>query len=455
MLRTLARQETEVRDRDGSWHLMRILPYRTAGNVINGVVITFVNINRLKQAEEGAHNAERTPRAARRRTDQTRSKCSTKSPPWPIKRKTPSRPSNTVSGGWRRTTGGVSGTRCCRPRTTRMNWCPRTPVTPKTRSNFALSARRRSAFGFAAAKHLPGRVLASGKLEWTTDLRSDLIACRGSLAEELGIGIAIAFPVLLGDKVAAVLEFFSDQVIQPNEQLTDAMVGVGLQLGRVIERAEFEEHLLTIAEEVQRGIAQDLHDDVGQELTGLGLKAETLAEMVAPAKTPAGKLAADIAAAVDRTHDKVRGLCRGMLPIELEEGLLAGALGATCRYDVRNSRIECKFACSHPDPVFDSRVSVHLYRIAQEAVANAVRHSGAHNIRITLDRKTARPSLRLKMTGRDCPAKPRKPEGMGLRTMRVSRRTDRWEAGGRPRPSGGTQVVCRCCPPPENAELEK
>ena len=109
--------------------------------------------------------------------------------------------------------------------------------------------------------------------------------------------------------------------------------------------------------------------------------------MLAPAKTPAGKLAADIAAAVDRTHDKVRGLCRGMLPIELEEGLLAGALEQLAAATSGSSRIGCKFACPHPDPVFDSRVSMHLYRIAQEAVANAVRHSGAHSIRITLDQE--------------------------------------------------------------------
>ena len=52
IINTLARKETEVRDRNGCWHLMRILPYRTGGNVISGVSITFVNVDRLKQAEE-------------------------------------------------------------------------------------------------------------------------------------------------------------------------------------------------------------------------------------------------------------------------------------------------------------------------------------------------------------------------------------------------------------------
>jgi PAS domain S-box-containing protein len=303
---------------------------------------------------------------------------------------------------------------------------------------------------------LPGRVLASGKLEWTTDLRGDLIERRAVVAEELGIGTAVAFPVLLGEKVAAVLEFFSDRVIQPDGRIADAMAGVGLQLGRVIERAEFEEHLLRTAEEIQRGIAQDLHDDVGQELTGLGLKATTLAEMLAPAKMPAAQLATDIVAAIDRTHDKVRGLSRGMLPIELEEGMLSSALEQIAAATSGSSRIRCEFACSHPDPVFDSRVSVYLYRIAQEAVANALRHSGAHSIRITLGQENGETSLRIEDDGRGRSAEAARTEGMGLRTMRYRAGLigGKLEVG--PGPRGGTQVVCRlAAPPPQKMRTSK
>jgi len=299
---------------------------------------------------------------------------------------------------------------------------------------------------------LPGRVFASGKPEWTNDLPQDLIERRAVVAGELGVGTAFAFPVLVVEKVAAVLEFFSDRVIQPDGRITDAMVSVGMQLGRVIERAGFEEHLLAIAEEIQRAMAQDLHDDIGQELTGLGLKAETLAEMLAPAETPAGKLAADIAAAVDRTHGKVRGLCRGLLPVELEEGLLAEAMEQLVAATAEGARIACKFDCAHPDPVFDSRVSLHLYRIAQEAVSNAVRHSGGQNIRIILDQDHGQTALRIEDDGMGLSTEVTKAEGMGRRTMRYRAGLigGKLEVG--PGPWGGTQVVCRLAiprPPPE------
>ena len=304
---------------------------------------------------------------------------------------------------------------------------------------------------FPRGDGLPGRVFASGQPEWSTDLRRDLAERRAVMAQELGIRTAIAFPILVRERVAGVLEFFSDQVIPPDERLPAVMAGVGIQVGRVLERAEFEEYLLAIAEDIRRGIAQDLHDDVGQELTGLGLKAETLAEMLA-AKGKAGELAANIAAALARTHDKVRGLSRGLLPLEIDEGLLGGALRQLAS-STAGPRTACTCDCCPPDPVFDSRVSVHLYRIAQEAVANALRHSGARHIHIALDRQRGEAVLIIEDDGGGLSTRPAQAEGMGLRTMhyRAGLIGGKLEIG--PGPRGGTRVLCRL--PPHKAEQAK
>ena len=309
---------------------------------------------------------------------------------------------------------------------------------------------REATFGlrFCRGQGLPGRVFASGKPAWTIDLHADLIERRVVIAEELNIARAIAFPVVVGEKVAAVLEFFSDHVAHSDSRITDVMVGVGLQLGRVIERAEFEEYLLTIAEDVQRGIAQDLHDDVGQELTGLGLKAATLAEMLLPVKTAAFELAADIVANVKRAHDKVRGLSRGMLPHEVEEGLLADALEHLAATSTARSRVRCDFTCPQPDLVCDSGVSVHLYRIAQEAVANALRHSGARNIRITLAQENSQIVLGIDDDGIGPPSESKQAGGMGLRSMRYRAELIGGKLEFGHRPGGGTQIVLRLVSPP-------
>lgn len=293
---------------------------------------------------------------------------------------------------------------------------------------------------------MAGRVFVSGQAQWAQDLSRDLGGCRAALAEEMGICTAIAFPVLVGEDVACVFEFFSDRVLSPDEDVSDALVNVGMQVGRVLERAKFEEHLLTTAEDVQRRIAQDLHDDVGQELTGLGLKMETLAEMLASADSPAAGLAAGIVDALDRTRSKVRVLSRRLLPPELEEGLLAGALERLAITTTTGSRIACTLRCSHADSVFDSHAAMHLYRIAQEAVCNAVRHSGARNIQITLDWGNGETALTVEDDGKGMSRDASRAGGMGLRTMRYRAGLigGKLEVG--PGAGGGVRVACRLSP---------
>lgn len=89
---------------------------------------------------------------------------------------------------------------------------------------------------FSSGVGLPGRVLESGKPVWVTDVEEDVNFPRASLAREIGVKGAFAFPVLIGKQVAAVLEFFSTVVAEPDEPLLEVMVQIGTQLGRVVER---------------------------------------------------------------------------------------------------------------------------------------------------------------------------------------------------------------------------
>ena len=97
---------------------------------------------------------------------------------------------------------------------------------------------------FSAGVGLPGRVLASGKPVWIEDLSQDSNCPRAKMAEECGLRAAFGIPVLVGKRVAAVLEFFCNEPREPDRPLLDAMAHVGSQLGRVIERRQYEERLL-------------------------------------------------------------------------------------------------------------------------------------------------------------------------------------------------------------------
>jgi signal transduction histidine kinase len=99
-----------------------------------------------------------------------------------------------------------------------------------------------------------------------------------------------------------------------------------------------------------------------------------------------------------------------------------------------------------------------LYRIAQEAVTNAVRHSGAHGISITLARKDGETALSIEDDGTGLSSEAMQADGMGLRTMRYRAELvgGKLEVG--PGPSGGTRVVCRLAvppPPPRKYETRK
>jgi len=175
----------------------------------------------------------------------------------------------------------------------------------------------------------------------------------------------------------------------------------------------------------------------------LGLKAETLAEMLADTTSPAGKLAADIAAAVERTRSKVRRFSRNTLPPEMEQGLLAAALEQLAAATTAGCRITCTFDGSTPYRSFDSRVAIHLFRIAQEAVSNAVRHSGARRIHIALHHLGGGTELCIEDDGRGLSDADAQAAGMGLRTMRYRAELigARLDVG--PGPRGGTRVICQ------------
>jgi signal transduction histidine kinase/DNA-binding response OmpR family regulator len=104
---------------------------------------------------------------------------------------------------------------------------------------------------FPSGIGLPGRVLQSGRPAWITDVTKDKNFPRARVAMEVGIKGAFAFPVLVGTDVVAVLEFFANRALEPQEALLDVAAQIGTQLGRVVERKRSEEQLREAKEEAE------------------------------------------------------------------------------------------------------------------------------------------------------------------------------------------------------------
>jgi PAS domain S-box-containing protein len=210
----------------------------------------------------------------------------------------------------------------------------------------------------------------------------------------------------------------------------------------VTRQMELEREILTISEREQRRLGHDLHDDLCQQLGGIQFLSESLArELIAeaPAAAPhARKIAESAQEAVDRTRE----LALGLSPVPLERTGLMEGLRVLARRTGNIFRVQCRFRCGKPVLVRDHSLAIHLYRIAQEAVSNAVKHGKAGRIEISLTAKGKNVRLAVTDNGNGIPEESAKNEGMGLRTMQY--RADR--IGGsfaaQRLPDGGTEVIC-------------
>jgi two-component system CheB/CheR fusion protein len=210
----------------------------------------------------------------------------------------------------------------------------------------------------------------------------------------------------------------------------------------VSERKTLQQELLSIAEAEQRRIGQDLHDDVGQELTGLAMKAETLCEIVTEHQIPERELAADIVAGIDRTLSKVRALSRGMVPVEIDSNGLVSALEElTARLgDVHN--ISCTCHCPNLSIEIEEHLATQLYHIAQEAITNALKHARAQSIRVTLEASESVIRLEVRDDGVGMPVGGARAHGMGLRIMSYRAELIHGKLDVSSSETGGTVVSC-------------
>jgi PAS domain S-box-containing protein len=194
-------------------------------------------------------------------------------------------------------------------------------------------------------------------------------------------------------------------------------------------RSELQRQVLDIAAQEQRRIGQDLHDGVGQELTGLGMVAEGLAQMLAEAKTAtllanAGltqlpQLARQVSEGIGRTTAHVRELSHGLVPVDVDSQGLMAALGELAASTDAVHDISCTFEYDRPVQVRDNFTATHLYRIAQEAISNALKHSGAKHVRVVLSEQEGRVVLSVEDDGIGIEGEsPAGGGGMGLRIMK-------------------------------------
>jgi signal transduction histidine kinase len=208
-------------------------------------------------------------------------------------------------------------------------------------------------------------------------------------------------------------------------------------------RERLEKDVTEAAERESERIGRELHDSLGQHLTGTSLALQVLSGRLTDASLPLAREADQAAELVEGAIDLTRRIAKGLFPLELESGGLPAALVELSRTLQKRHPIVCEFKCDSPVGLPDSTVATHLYRIAQEAAANAIRHGHVSRIVIELSVAGCTLTLSIKDDGIGLPDSVSQKRGLGLRIMSSRARMIGATLSVNNDPAGGTLAICR------------
>ena len=273
---------------------------------------------------------------------------------------------------------------------------------------------------YARGQSLPGRVLEEGHHVWVNDQDAllKLLPARAAVAMQIGLKSAVALPVRVGKETLAVVELCSDRPHPERDELVGLMRDVSTQVGRVIERERIMAQVGEIIWGEQQDLVHTLHDALGQQLTGLGMLAASLNQRLRDTDSESAQTAQQIARAAQEALERVRQLSRGLFPSDVDGNGFVAALQQLASTTESLHKIPCSLACDTAIAIPNSRVATQLYRIAQEAVTNALRHAEAEHITIQLNADGVTTTLRVIDDGVGIHQRVPAENGIGLRIMR-------------------------------------
>jgi two-component system CheB/CheR fusion protein len=205
-------------------------------------------------------------------------------------------------------------------------------------------------------------------------------------------------------------------------------------------RRALENEVLEIAAMEQLRIGANLHDEMGQELTALGLLADSLADSTENDSIHSRDVAKKVQRGVNRLLKQMRAIASDLLPVEIDGGGLPSALENLAANLSDQAGIQCVFEYSFDLPALKEATVRHLFLIAREACTNAVKHARARNIRISLESQRGLIVLRIEDDGPGMPDQWN--AGLGMRIMRTRCRVIKADLRIDPKMPHGTEVVC-------------
>lgn len=231
----------------------------------------------------------------------------------------------------------------------------------------------------------------------------------------MGGGVLLATVLI----VFTALMFVIHRAIRAINFVTENLMATNVRMERKIkDRKRLEKELLGIIERERQRIGQELHDGIGQQLTGIEFMTEVLGKKLDEKnmdeeKTYAVKINKHVKQATVQAHN----LAKGLHPMDLEKNGLVASLQELAANTGQLFDISCNLISEQDFPVSNTHAAINIYRITQEAITNAIKHGKAKNITIELIAQNHGFKLTVENDGMDFPETIPDNKGMGLRIM--------------------------------------
>ena len=212
----------------------------------------------------------------------------------------------------------------------------------------------------------------------------------------------------------------------------------------ISERRALEQRLLRVGDLERLRIGQDLHDGLGQMLTGIGLITQNLGNSLRDKDAQLAAEISEVSNLIKEADKQARTLARNLTPVDLEAAGLDSALGRLALNAEKLFGIRCRYESNRHVNVEDNTIATHLFRIAQEAISNAVTHGKADVVRIELSKGTSTLRLRIIDNGIGFQEKEQgdSTRGMGIHIMHYRAKMVGGSLDIVPSFDGGTVVSC-------------
>jgi len=303
---------------------------------------------------------------------------------------------------------------------------------------------------------LPEQVRQAGRPVWVERLDGELEFHRLEAAQNAGLVSGIAFPIQSDGHFLGVLEFYSRRRMEQREELLNMMSAIGSEISQftqrrhaeaelrrahdelearvqqrttelksanaklqasITERKRLENELLEITEKERRRIALDLHDDLGQKLSGIALMTKGLELKLKKLKAEPAEEAARIHELIQEAMTHASDLAHDLATLDLEQKTLPQALADLAAHAQEMFGMNCQFSSRGTAPALEPSTVMQLYKIAQEALTNAIKHGKAKRVVIGLTTDPKKMVLTIQNDGVPFPDLQGRSSGMGLRIM--------------------------------------